>query len=366
MSESMPDKTLPRGHIGVLPRPTRLADESYLDFVQSIRKVLIQDMFPIVKQTSEPRYTAWKKANDKTEEDLDDIKAVFREAPVTLTWQRFVRSQQEMMWRRTRESFLRVADAHLEDIAEAEKSGPSTLDVDPDFKTPGWARQEIHLQPGGYTDDAIGGLVFHYGTRVFYEGYNDQDEMHRELAELMTPPADGRIDRVLDIGCSIGQASMALKQLHPEAEIEALDVALPMLRYGQKRASDAGLSINFRQALASETRYPDNHFDCILSYILFHETPADTFKPIVEEMFRVLRPGGTVSIFEFPNSYGQQLDPAYRFLIDYDSKNNCEPYSIGFVYTDFKGMLKEAGFEVEDGKQPGNAFLQSIVARKPQ
>lgn len=359
-------ETLPRSYIGVLPRPTKLADESYLDFVQSFRKILIQDMFPIVKETNERRYADWKKAHDKTEDDLDDIKAVFRETPVTLTFQRFVRSQQEMMWRRTRESFLEVADAHLEELEGADKSGPATLDYDPDFKAPEWARQEVHLMPGGYTDDVIGGIVFHYGTRVFYEGYNDQDEFHDELAKIMTPPADGQINRVLDIGCSIGQASIALKRRYPDAEIHALDVAFPMVRYGRKRANDAGVAVNFKQALASETGYPDNHFDSILSFILFHETPEDTFKPIVEEMFRVLRPGGTVSIYEFPNSYGQQLPPAERFLVDYDSKNNCEPFSIDFVYSDFKGLLEKTGFEVEEGPKSSNAFLQALVLRKPE
>lgn len=359
--------TLPRGHIGVLPRPTSLADESYLDFVQSFRKLLIQDMFSIVKATSEPRYAEWKKANNKTEEDIEDIKAVFRQAPVTRTFERFVRSQQEMMWRRTRESFQKVADAHVEELEAADASGPATLDYDPEFKAPGWARQEVHLMPGGYTEDPdIGGIVFHYGTRVFYEGYNDQDEFYDELAKIMTLPADREVNRILDIGCAIGQGAMALKRRYPEAEVEALDVGYPMLRYGRKRANDAGLAINFRQALASDTRYPDNHFDCILSYILFHETRSDTFRPIVEEMFRILRPGGIVSIYEFPNSYGEQLPPAQRFLVDYDSKNNCEPFSIDFVYTNFKGLLEETGFEVEEGPKASNTFLQAIVARKPK
>lgn len=358
-------ETLPRGHIGVLPRPTRLSDESYLDFVQSIRKVLIQDMFPVVKNTSEPRYEAWKKHNDKTEEDLEDIKSVFREAPITKTWQRFVRSQQEMMWRRTRDSFSQVSDEHLNDLATAEKNGPSTLEVDPSFKTPTWARQEIHLQPGGYTDDPLSGIVFHYGTRVFYEGFNDQDELYDELAEKSTMPVDGKVERILDIGCAIGQGVLALKRRYPDSEIAGLDVALPLLRYGQKRANDANASVSFRHGLAEDTKYPDNHFDAVMSYILFHEAPVDNFPAIVCELFRILRPGGVLSIFEFPNNYGENLDPAYRFLIDYDSKNNCEPYSIDFVYCNFKGILRDAGFEIEDGKKTMNPFLQSIVARKP-
>ena len=35
-----------RGNIGVLPRPTRLADESYLEFVTSFRNLAIRELFP--------------------------------------------------------------------------------------------------------------------------------------------------------------------------------------------------------------------------------------------------------------------------------------------------------------------------------
>lgn len=38
----------PRGSIGVLPRPAKLADESYTDFVESFRDMALVRMFPIM------------------------------------------------------------------------------------------------------------------------------------------------------------------------------------------------------------------------------------------------------------------------------------------------------------------------------
>ncbi len=355
-----------RGNLGILPRPTTLADESYLEYVQSFRKMLIQDMFPAVAGAGSEKYQNWKDENDKApdNDDLSDIKEIFRDMPLARVWQRGVRSQQEMLWRRTRQSFVRDADKHLDELDAAEAKGPGKLLYDKDFKTPNYARQEIHLQPGGYTDDPIGGLVFHYGTSVFYEGYNDQDEHHQELAGLLAKP-EGKLDRVLDIGCSIGQGSMFLKQNNPDAEIIGLDVALPMLRYAHKCASERGIDVTFQQGLAEDTKYDEDSFDAVFSYILFHELPLDVIPDVVAEMYRILRSGGTFTIFEFPNNYGVQLPPAQRFLIDYDSKNNCEPYSVGFVECNFLGMLKDAGFKVEEGPKTSNPFLQSIIATKP-
>ena len=59
----MKQATTDRGYIGLLPRPTKLADESYLEYVQSFRKMLIQDMFPSVAERGEARFSEWKAAN---------------------------------------------------------------------------------------------------------------------------------------------------------------------------------------------------------------------------------------------------------------------------------------------------------------
>lgn len=76
-------------------------------------------------------------------------------------------------------------------------------------------------------------------------------------------------------------------------------------------------------------------------------------------------PGGVFSIFDFPKNRGPTLELAYRFLIDLDSLNNCEPDSAGFVHREFFGILKRVGFEVSGGPQTTNPFLQSITATKP-
>ena len=360
-----------RGSIGITPRPTRLADESYLEFITSFRRLAIQEMFPKVAEHGE---AALAKALEDGEiaapaegeaVKLADIREVFGKNPVTPTFQRFVRTQQEMMWRRTRESFYQDIDGLMAQMAHAEETHPERIHIDPDFVEPDYTRREIHCQPGGYTDDPMGGIVFHYGTKVFYEGFNDQDELHIELAEKATKPADGKVERILDIGCSIGQATTVLKDLYPEAEVWGLDVGKPMIRYAHARAVNLGKDVHFKQALAEDSGYPDDHFDMVLSYILFHEVPVAKMKEIIAETFRVLRPGGAFSIYEFPSNDKNQVPASTRFLVDYDSKNNCEPYSPAFVASDFRGIIEAAGFEVEQGPLLTNPFLQSLVARKP-
>lgn len=360
-----------RGNIGILPRPTRLADESYLEFLTSFRALAIQGMFPKVAEHGEIALAQAietgevKRPAEGEAVELDDIKRVFSRIPLAPVWQRFVRSQQEMMWRRTRESFFQDAGNLMERMDAAAARHPERLHIDPDFVVPDYTRKEIHCQPGGYTDDPIGGAVYHYGTKVFYEGTNDQDELHVELAEKATPPLDGKVERILDIGCSIGQATTVLKDMHPQAEVWGLDVGGPMIRYAHMRAVERDKPVHFTQRLAEDNGFPDAHFDMVHSYILFHEVTVEAMKKILAETYRVLRPGGTFSIYEFPNNDKNQVPAAYRFLIDYDSRDNCEPYSPAFVESDFRGFLAEAGFAVAEGPAVSNPFLQSVVATKP-
>jgi ubiquinone/menaquinone biosynthesis C-methylase UbiE len=360
-----------RGMIGVLPRPTKLEDESYLEFVTSFRKFMIGDGFPIMAANGEAEIGRQIEAGNLEapaeggQLPLDKVEQVFAKVPVVPTWQRFVRSQQEMMWRGTRASFMRQADAILDRMDAAEASNPNNIHYDPAFQAPDYTRCEIHCQPGGYTDDPLGGVVFHYGTKVFYEGFNDQDELHKELADKATAPSDGKVSKVLDVACSIGQATTVLKTRFPDAEVWGLDVGRPLIRYAHMRATEAGSDVQFKQALAEDTGFQDGEFDMILSYILFHEVPVPKMIEILAETYRILRPGGVFSIFEFPNNNLGELPPGYRFMIENDSRDNCEPYSPEFVASDFRGLLEGAGFALEDGPAASNEFLQSIVARKP-
>ena len=353
----------PRGAIGVLPRPSKLADESYTDFVEAFRDMALTRMFPIMCGAG---HDAMANAGVPPTADvpLDTVREHFNRVPVVQTWQRFMRSAQEMMWRRTRASFAFDEAGHEAMLAEWEPKGPGTLSYQADFQVPDWARCEIHLQPGGYTDDALSGIVYHYGTKVFYQGYNDQDQVHAEVVDLTAVPDDGHVANLLEIGCGVGQGTVQFRRRFPDATIVGLDVALPVLRYAHMRSAQLGADVDYVQALAQDMPFADASQDIVMSYIFYHEMPVDVMNGVLREVHRVLRPGGKFSIFEFPSHGATPLPPAMRFMIDYDSRDNCEPYSVGFVYADFRAAIAKAGFDVSDGGKPTNEFLQSVVATK--
>lgn len=328
-----------RGYSGVLPRTPTLEDESYLDFMESLRNHNIRSMFPQIMPLA----------------GRDDADA----QPMVRTWKRLMRSQQQQTWQKIQDSYARERAVHEAALAEAEVRRPGRLHYDPAFVVPKYATLDIHLQPGGYCGDSLAGYVFHHGTKVFYQGDNDQDELHRQVVDLVAAPADGRVAQVLDVGCSIGQCTTALKQRFPNAEVTGLDVGLPMVRYAHKRATDLGIDVHFRQGLAEATGLPTGQYDLILAYILFHEVPERLFAPILAEMHRLLRPGGCLTVVDAPND--RNLPAANQLWLKFDAHYNCEPYSPAFVASDFRQLIGDAGFRIlHQGPTP--TFLHCTTA----
>ena len=100
----------------------------------------------------------------------------------------------------------------------------------------------------------------------------------------------------------------------------------------------------------------------MLCYILFHEVPARLFQPIINEVFRVLRPGGTYTIVDAPN--GKDLPIPNRFWLTYDAQYNCEPYSPAFVSCDLPELLTNAGFD-DIEQSATEMFLSATTAVRP-
>jgi ubiquinone/menaquinone biosynthesis C-methylase UbiE len=351
---------LARGMHGRLPRLPRLADESYQDFVEAIRGFAGAAMSMPAMQALHAELGTPPAPSPRLERLA--LRRRGDPLPTLATRNRLLRASQQMMWRNLGASFgLQRADIERA-LTDAEARGPGSLECSADFVVPDYAKAEFHTQPGGYQGDALTGLVYHYGTKVFFVGTNDQDDMHEGIAAAAPRPSDGRVQRVLDIGCSIGQGATALKRQLPAAEVTAIDAAAQMLRYAHLRAVTLGSEVHFRQRLAESTGFPDSHFDMALSNIVFHEVPFAITQRIVREMFRVLRPGGMFNVFDFPA--GDPLPAGLQYFLDIDHQYNGEPWSPEFLYSDFTGELERAGFKVTRGPNV-QRYLRTWFCEKP-
>lgn len=325
--------------------------ESYLDFVQGLMAYLPK-IQPTVAERAAPVIAEWETTHGKRIENATEAHAALDHLPIIQTRNRMRRDIQEMKYRGI-ERNLRAREAELlAELDRADRMGPGSVEYDPAWRIPDYTTREIHLMPGGYVEDPLAGYLYHYGTKVFFAGANDDDGVHRGSVARLPIPADGQVRRIVDLGCSVGQAATALKERFPEAEVWGLDIGIPMVRYAHKRAVDMGLEVHFAQRLAEDTHFPDNSVDIVHAFILFHELPDYAAEAVVREAARILRPGGLFLITDFGTKDtsrgdgrgGGALGELYG---DIDARHNCEPYAVQFTHSDFQALLRKYFRNVE-------------------
>jgi ubiquinone/menaquinone biosynthesis C-methylase UbiE len=357
----------PRGNKGRLERLALLDVESRDDFLTGFR----------VWGTAARRMTVERfnmlleRAGLDPEEKNPDMDTVFKVVEgdhIVGVEARSRTGVHDVMHRNFDQYFTENAETYLAEMEAYDTIGPGTLELNPEMDIPEYACHEIHTQPGGYVGNPFAGHIYHYSTNNFYNAgrlFNYQDELHTRLGSQVPTPEDGKVLRVLDIGCGIGQLAVALKERFPNAEVWGIDVGGPMIRYGHMRAVELGVDVNFAQRLAEDTKFPDNHFDIAASYILNHEVPEEISKAITREMHRVLRPGGVYFPIDFQTGSSSAPETAYAKYAQWkDHRWNTEVWRQEYSRLDFPKAMEEAGFDVVREGPPAWRSRYNLMAIK--
>ncbi len=329
-----------------------LDDNSLLNFARGFKLWLSADWQ--TKEAIEKRERLLKSKgypSGNTNRDYQECFAIMMEDGTYAARTRLQWSIHDFMWDRTMRAFYGDADHYLQAMEETDNAGPGSLTLRPDIAIPDYARHEIHRQPGGFVGDAFAGWVYHYALSLaHYPGVSDNDEIFFQIAQSHPIPADGKVARIIDIGCGPGQSTTAFKQRFPDAEVWGLDISGPMVRYAHHRAAKLGIDVHFTQDLAEEMPFPDNHFDIVNDYIMFHESNREAMVKAVKEVFRVLRPGGVFGHLDaFTAGHPTRQPPGDiqgKAMLWNIYRNNYEPFYLDYSELEFPSVLAEAGFEV--------------------
>jgi demethylmenaquinone methyltransferase / 2-methoxy-6-polyprenyl-1,4-benzoquinol methylase len=118
--------------------------------------------------------------------------------------------------------------------------------------------------------------------------------------------------RVLDCATGTGDLALALRRaVEPGGSVVGTDFCAPMLTPAREKARRAGLDdVHFEVADALALPYPDGTFD--IASIAFGIRNVDDPVKCLEEMARVVRPGGRVVVLEFGQP-GGAWGALYRF-----------------------------------------------------
>ncbi len=289
---------------------------------------------------------------------MDGAAAIIEPSPLYRFAAATQHQAQKMGWASARRSLEDHTDqlAGLLDRMPADPAG--RLVLDPALELPGYYTErdsegldDIHLVPGGYWGDPLVGPVYERGGALYRmawrTGYTGSPP--GALVAFAEGAPSGTYRRILDLGCSFGGLTMALREAYPEAaEVVGIDISAAALRWAHLTAEERGLAITFEQRDATATGYPDESFDLISGFLLLHELNAEVLDAVMAEAYRLLRPGGHIRFLDMP-PYAE-LPPERAFLQSFDCKGNGEAFWDEFLSRDFKAVLRETGFvNIGDG-----------------
>jgi SAM-dependent methyltransferase len=340
----------------VLPQTT--ADEfARQEFVKSMKFHLASRVSPGNRTAYEARAKeSYKKAEGREPGDHHEIRKAMAKEPYFRFWSALQRNSQEMMWKSTQLPVERQGE-ELAQIAKQSSGKLGSLTLDPNLEIPRYHKLvDIHCMPGGYhtdftDDDVANGAVYDRAVYIYAMGRMgpfNSDIGDTTIAYVKQHYPELNPKRILDMGCTVGHSTLPYVDAWPEAEVHGIDVGAPVLRYAHARAESLGKKVHFSQQNAETTNFPDGHFDLIVSHILVHETSHGAIRNIMREAHRLLAPGGVIIHAETPPY--RDLEPFDAFMLDWDTRNNNEPY------WGASHEIVPAEIAAETGFDPANAF----------
>lgn len=228
-------------------------------------------------------------------------------------------------------------------------------------------RTAVHFLPGGYLNGQT--------VRVSYLGktkfsFLDEDRIREWVDKLH---GDKSPKRILDMGTGNCFSAFVLAEMYPEAQVIGVDLSAPYIRFCRKWQAVRGTpNVEFYYANGETLDFLESEsFDFINYAYVLHEMPGENAKMVVDEMVRLLKPGGTLNGFEVPYFEDPLLAEAYSLLNtwgyswDADGNHGPEPfmheYELNAKLPEYLNLVGLQEVEIV----PYSLFESIFLAKKP-
>ena len=159
---------------------------------------------------------------------------------------------------------------------------------------------------------------------------------------------------VLEIGCgSGGGTELILKYFSPQ-KIIATDLDPRLISLAGKNVQNK--KVTFERADATKLNYENESFDAVFDYGVIHHIPSPEWKECLNEIYRVLKPGGKVFLWDVSI---ESFNTVYGRIIKLFTPH---PYGKMYRKQEFVDYLNLIGFKIIKRADETRYFI--IVAKK--
>ncbi|MEP6987610.1 MAG: methyltransferase domain-containing protein [Chloroflexota bacterium] len=120
---------------------------------------------------------------------------------------------------------------------------------------------------------------------------------------------------VLDVGCGTGASALPAAQLvSPNGKVLGIDLADRLLEQARIKAAQRQLkNVEFRLGDMTDLRFPDHHFDVIVSVFSIFFVPD--MPALIRELWRMVKPGGKLGITTWGHSFFEPVYTVWREVV---------------------------------------------------
>ncbi|MGH3322379.1 MAG: class I SAM-dependent methyltransferase [Streptosporangiaceae bacterium] len=150
----------------------------------------------------------------------------------------------------------------------------------------------------GHKGVGMEGPIARWYTTSTGKDLKRNDEQARQVAERARSGS-----KILEVAPGPGYLSIALARTGDYA-VTGLDISETFVEIARKNAAEAGARVDFRHGNASAMPFDDDSFDFVVCYAAF----KNFSEPVraLQEMCRVLRPGGRTLIIDLRHDVSKQ------------------------------------------------------------
>ncbi len=160
---------------------------------------------------------------------------------------------------------------------------------------------------------------------------------------------------MLDLASGTGSLAVDIKNNYPDLHLTLSDLSPFYLKKAREQLAGSSRT-DFVEANAENLPFRDAHFDVVVCVYLFHELPRRVRALVMDEVHRVLKPGG---LFIFVDSIQLGDNPHFDGSLRYFPVHNHEPYYIDYVSRPLSDFIPDARWSLRDTKL---AFLSKVAA----